>query len=192
MTKSATVADNVPVHALPPDRSHDVLVITASPSTTSRSEKLGELLTDEISSLGHKGRHLKLRTLCPKALLSANVSHPEIALALERVEQAQGVVVITPTYKGTFSGLFKTFVDILPQYALRSKVILPLATGGSPAHVLMLDYGLRPLLQTMRPKQIIQGCFIVDGTLVLEESFEITNSRRLSEVFAEFVGALSI
>lgn len=192
MTKSAAVGATLPIDALPPDRSRDVLVVTGSPSTTSRSEKLGERLTEAIGSRGHNCRHMKLRILCPEALLSADVSHPEIVEALDLIEHAHGVVVVTPTYKGTFSGLFKTFVDMLPQYALRSKIILPLATGGSPAHVLMLDYGLRPVLQTMWPKQVIQGCFIVDGTLAFEEGFDIASSPRLSAVFAEFMDALSV
>ena len=148
-------------------------------------------MADEITKRSHSCRHLKLRTLCPEALLRANTSHPDIVGAMDSVARAHGLVIVTPTYKGTFSGLFKAFIDILPQYAFKSKVILPLATGGSLAHMLMLDHGLRPVLQTMWPRHVIQGCFIVDSTLTFEPAFDIASSPLLSEVFAQFIEALA-
>lgn len=190
MTQSDS-GDAKPALAAPPQPApHDVLVITSSPSITSRSEKLGELIVNEVGKLGHDCRHLKLRTLCAEALLGANTSHPDIVKAMDLLARSHGLVVITPTYKGSYSGLFKTFVDLLPQYALRSKVVLPLATGGSPAHMLMLDHGLRPVLQTMWPKHVNQGCFIVDSLLASEDGFDLSSSPLLSEVFAQFMDTL--
>jgi FMN reductase len=59
------------------------------------------------------------------------------------------VVVATPVYKAAYSGLLKVFLDVLPQTALKGKLVLPLATGGSPHHMLALDYALRPVLQSL-------------------------------------------
>ncbi|WP_372430482.1 NAD(P)H-dependent oxidoreductase [Janibacter melonis] len=50
--------------------------------------------------------------------------------------------------------MLKTFLDLLPQDALRGKVVLPVATGGSPAHVLSVDYALRPVLASLAPSAI--------------------------------------
>ncbi len=56
------------------------------------------------------------------------------------------MVIGTPVYKAAYSGLLKSLLDLLPQYALAGKTVLPLATGGSTAHVLAIDYALRPVL----------------------------------------------
>jgi FMN reductase len=52
-------------------------------------------------------------------------------------------------YKAAYSGLLKTLLDLLPQCALAGKVVLPVVTCGSPAHVLAIDYALRPLYQVV-------------------------------------------
>jgi FMN reductase len=57
---------------------------------------------------------------------------------------------------------------ILPQFALAGKAILPIATGGSVAHVLALDYGLRPLLQSMGARHIVQSHFIPEKDVTIE------------------------
>ncbi len=59
------------------------------------------------------------------------------------------VVVATPIYKAAYTGGLKALFDILPQSALRGKTVLPLATGGSPAHLLAIDYALKPVLSAL-------------------------------------------
>ena len=66
--------------------------------------------------------------------------------SLAQVANAQLIVVATPVYKAAYSGLLKVFLDLLPQTALAGKTVLPLATGGSPHHMLALDCALRPVL----------------------------------------------
>lgn len=66
--------------------------------------------------------------------------------------------------------MLKAFIDLLPQFALRGKVALPLLTGGSLAHVLALDYGPRPVLQSLDPKHVVSGLFLLDKWLTLEPS----------------------
>jgi len=89
---------------------------------------------------------------------------------------ADGLIVATPIYKASYTGLLKAFLDILPQFALAGKAALPLATGGSPAHVLALDYGLRPVLHSMGVRHVVQSFFlvqsqfsVVDGKLAVED-----------------------
>jgi FMN reductase len=74
-------------------------------------------------------------------------------------------VVATPVYKASFSGLLKTLLDLLPQRALAGKVVFPLATGGTLAHVLVLDYALRPVLTALGSPVIVQGHFLLDHTI---------------------------
>lgn len=70
-------------------------------------------------------------------------------------------VVSSLPRKAAYTGLLKAFLDLLPQYALGGKTVLPLVTGGTPAHVLAVDYALRPVLASMGA-QVGQGYFVLD------------------------------
>lgn len=139
-----------------------VLVLTASPSITSRTSALGHHVGDELVLAGHDVRFLDLRRLPAQALLSADTSAPEISAAVQQVLAADGVVVATPIYKASYSGLLKVFLDLLPQRALEGKVVLPLATGGTVAHLLAIDYSLRPVLVSLGASHITTGRFVLD------------------------------
>jgi FMN reductase len=58
-------------------------------------------------------------------------------------------------------------LDLLPQTALKGKTVLPLATGGSPHHMLALDYALRPVLQSLGAKNILPGIYATDSQVVV-------------------------
>lgn len=139
-----------------------VLVLTGSPSVTSRTSALARVVGDELSLEGHDVRVLHLRDLPAQALLAADTSHPEITAAVRAVIEADGLVVATPIYKASYSGLLKVFLDLLPQQALQGKVVLPLATGGTVAHLLAIDYSLRPVLVSLGARHITTGRFVLD------------------------------
>jgi hypothetical protein len=98
-----------------------VLTISASPSATSKSAATRRLVDEQLSALGHTVHALDARDLPPAALLGADTSHPAIAEALRLFERAQGVVVVTPVYKASYSGLLKTLLDLLPQSGLATR-----------------------------------------------------------------------
>src|SRR6188768_702292 len=124
----------------------NVLIVTGSPSSSSRTLKVAGVISQRLGQLGLDSSLLDLRTLPAEDLLHARADGPALVAALERVRVSSGVVFATPVYKAAYSGLLKTFIDIFPQFGLRGKVVLPLALGGTPAHVLAIDYGLRPVL----------------------------------------------
>ena len=143
------------------------LIITGSPSQSSRTSALSRSVGERLAKLGSDSSLLDLRTLPAEALLRAETDAPAIAAAVERVRGAQGVVVATPVYKAAYSGLLKVFLDLLPQFALRNKVVLPLATGGTLAHVLSIDYALRPVLKSLDALHVVAGLFVLDKQLVV-------------------------
>jgi FMN reductase len=65
--------------------------------------------------------------------------------ALDAVAGADGVIAVSPLFNASYSGLFKSFVDVLDVDTLRDKPVLVAATGGSARHSLALDYAMRPL-----------------------------------------------
>ncbi|SES40417.1 FMN reductase [Streptomyces sp. yr375] len=74
----------------------------------------------------------------------------KLADALGAVAGADGLIVVTPVFSASYSGLFKSFFDVLDQDALAGKPVLIAATGGSARHSLVLDHALRPLFAYLR------------------------------------------
>lgn len=142
-----------------------ILSVSGSPSATSRTTRLLRHLDDRLREQGHDVVSLEARTLPPEALLGADAGHPAVVAATALFDQVDGVVIGTPVYKAAYSGLLKSLLDLLPQYALTGKTVLPLATGGSTAHVLAIDYALRPVLSSMGAAHIVQGWFTLDKDL---------------------------
>ena len=144
-----------------------VLLIAGSPSAPSRSTALLEAVGERLAGRGARIDRLVIRDLPAQALLQAEWSHPAIERAIAKVAQARVVVVATPVYKAAYSGVLKVFLDLLAQNALQGKTVLPLATGGSPHHMLALDYALRPVLQSLSARQILPGVYATDAQIAL-------------------------
>lgn len=88
----------------------------------------------------------------------------------EMLAEADGVIIATPIYKASYSGLLKMYLDQLPQFAFAGKAVMPLATGGSLAHVLALDYALRPVVQSMGARHIVQSHFVVESDIIVGDA----------------------
>ena len=143
------------------------LLLAGSPSERSRSAALLDAVALRLAVRGVRAEHLHIRNLNPQALLLADTGHHSIVQAVKQVEDANLLVVATPVYKAAYSGVLKVFLDLLPQSALQGKTVLPLATGGSPHHMLALDYALRPVLQSLGAKHILPGIYATDGQVAL-------------------------
>jgi len=147
-----------------------VLLIAGSPSDRSRTAALLEAAGQRLEARGVLVDRLRVRDLSPQALLLADFGHPSISQATGQVAAADVVIVATPVYKAAYSGVLKVFLDLLPQDGFKGKVVLPLATGGSPHHMLALDYSLRPVLQSLGAKHILPGIYATDSQVTVNES----------------------
>lgn len=144
-----------------------IVALSGSPSPDSKTAMVARQVLDDLQAAGHATHLLRLSDLDARALLRGDTAEPGVAQAVAALDAADGVIVATPIFKASCSGLLKAFLDLLPQFALAGKTVLPLATGGSPAHVLALDYGLRPILQSMGPRHIVQAVFVATGQLAI-------------------------
>jgi FMN reductase len=144
--------------------------LSASPSEHSRSAWLTQFALTRLAGRTARQDDILVRALPAEALLSADVQHPAVAAAVHAVEAADLVVIGTPIYKAAYSGLLKVFLDLLPPDALRDKLVLPLATGGSPAHFLALDYALKPVLSALGARHVLDGVFATDAQLRRHEA----------------------
>jgi len=150
-----------------------ILTLSGSPSAQSRSAHLLAHLRAVLEAAGERTGHMDLRELPAGSLLAARVDDPAIAAATRAVADAKVVVLATPVYKAAYSGLLKAFLDLLPQTGLRDKVVLPIATGGSLAHALAIDYALRPVLSALGSRQILPGIFAVDQQIEVSDTREV-------------------
>jgi FMN reductase len=176
-------------------RNGTITVITGSPTRPSRTQGLASVVTERLKSLGYQIHEINVRDLPAEALLHARFDDERIKDAVGKVEAAHGIVVATPVYKAAYSGILKSFLDLLPQFGLRGKVVLPLLTGGTIAHVLALDYALRPVLQSLDPRLVVSGLFVLDKWIELNEGgvkLEAEVGPKLEQVTNTFLAAFEL
>ena len=142
----------------------DVVIISGSPTETSRSEQvlkyLGSLLLKENMSV----THFSVKDVPSEDLMTANYLSPVIQNIVQSVQQAKGLIVGTPVYKGAYAGVFKSLIDLFPQDVFQHKPVLPLMTGGSSNHLLALEYSLKPLIASLKGMNL-KGIFIQDDQI---------------------------
>lgn len=122
--------------------------ISGSPSSTSRSRLLVRRALDQLEAAGIPTTLIDLGDLPADALLG-RTEDETVKQALADLTAARIHVAGTPIYRATYTGLLKVFYDLLPAEALRGTVTIPIATGSGPAHSLMVDHGLRPLIASL-------------------------------------------
>ena len=111
--------DAQPAVSSGPNAGAPVIVVTGSATRPSRTLGLASMVTARLSAAGFRVRELHVRELPAEALLHARFDDPQIQAALAAVDEAQGVVFASPVYKAAYSGLLKSFIDLLPQFGLR-------------------------------------------------------------------------
>lgn len=172
-----------------------VVSIAGSPGICSRS---GELLNYAAQQLQRRGSEVvsyRVRDFAVEDLLHARFDSPQVRQFLEHVQQADGLIIATPVYKASFSGALKALLDLLPERALADKVVLPIASGGSAAHMLAVDYALKPVLTALKA-EVLEGVYAVDAQIQYDEAdrpalLEPQLFERLDEALEHLLLALS-
>lgn len=133
------------------------------------------------------------RCFAPEDLLYARFDNPALQTLNEQLAGADGLIIATPVYKASFSGALKTLLDLLPERALEGKIVLPLATGGTIAHMLAVDYALKPVLNALKAQEILHGVFADDSQVTdyqHKPQFTANLQRRLDDALETFWQAL--
>ncbi len=140
-----------------------VVVVTAGLSEPSSTRLLADLLGGAVGSALPEAEVtvVELRPLAhaiTDALLTGFPSG-ELARVVEQVTSADALVAVTPVFSASYSGLFKTFVDVLEPGALDGTPVLIAATAGTTRHSLVLDHALRPLFSYLHAVVVPTGVF---------------------------------
>lgn len=135
-----------------------LVVVTAGLSQPSSTRLLADRLATAVRTrLVDDGLTADL-TVIELRDLAVDIAHdmvtgfpgPALAEAIEQVREADGLIAVTPVFTASYSGLFKSFFDVLDQDTLAGKPVLIAATGGSARHSLVLEHALRPLFAYLR------------------------------------------
>lgn len=84
---------------------------------------------------------------------------PRLAEAIAGVEAADGIIAVSPVFSASYSGLFKSFIDVLDPKSLEGKAVLVGATAGTDRHQMVLDFAMRPLFAYLRTRVAATGVF---------------------------------
>jgi len=169
-----------------------VVAVSGSLTDPSRTTALVEAIAAEfghilpieahVIRLNHLGPHLA-GTLSRKQL-------PDVAEAeLERIEAADLLIVATPVYRASFTGLFKHLFDFIDQYALVDTPVLLSATGGSDRHALIIEHQLRPLFAFFQSIVLPLGVYAQDSDF---ENYQITNEQLTERIQKAVARALPL
>jgi FMN reductase len=112
----------------------------------------GEDATVEVVELREHARDLA-------DALTAGFADAELQAAVDTVVGADAVIAVTPVFSASYSGLFKTFVDVLDKDALRGTPVLLGATAGTARHSLVVEYAMRPLFAYLQAVPVPTGVF---------------------------------
>ncbi|WP_099350627.1 NADPH-dependent FMN reductase [Erwinia amylovora] len=142
-----------------------VITLAGSPRFPSRSTALLTLCQQALEKRGVEVIPWNLHNFHPEDLLYARFDSPALQALTEDLQSADGLIIATPVYKASFAGALKTLLDLLPERALEHKVVLPLATGGTVAHMLAVDYALKPVLNALKAQEVLHGVFADDSQI---------------------------
>ncbi|WP_406196933.1 FMN reductase [Kitasatospora sp. NBC_01560] len=135
-----------------------LVVVSAGLSKPSSTRLLADRLAEStVRQLGAQGGPVDV-TVIELRDLATEIAHnfvagfpgPALRGAIEAVTQADGLIAVTPIFTASYSGLFKSFFDVIDHDALAGKPVLIAATGGTPRHSLALEHAVRPLFAYLR------------------------------------------
>ncbi|MGW6784205.1 CE1759 family FMN reductase [Streptomyces sp. NPDC054987] len=126
-----------------------IVVVSAGLSSPSSTRLLAAATLEHVDA---ETEVVELRDLATQIAQHLVTGFPSarLAAALDAVAAADGLIAVTPVFAASYSGLFKSFFDVIDKNALTGKPVLLGATGGTARHSLVTEHALRPLFTYLR------------------------------------------
>ena len=179
----------------PPSGPLRLVVVSAGLGTPSTTGMLADLLTREAErTLGEAGpldtARIELREHARAVAEALLAGFPADGLgdALRTVETADALIVSTPTFQGSYSGLFKSFFDLVDAQALRNVPVLLAASGGTERHSLVVEHALRPLFSFLGALTVPTGVFAATSDFGSDSAALDRRARRAAGQLAGLLG----
>ncbi|MER5212375.1 FMN reductase [Streptomyces sp. NPDC002838] len=139
-----------------------LVVVSAGLSVPSSTRLLGDRLAAAAAERASaQVQVVELRDLAVEIAHNLTNGFPgrRLSAAIDAVTGADGLIVVTPVFSASYSGLFKSFFDVIDKDALAGKPVLIAATGGTARHSLVLEHALRPLFSYLRAVVVPTGVY---------------------------------
>ncbi|WAZ23311.1 FMN reductase [Streptomyces cinnabarinus] len=139
-----------------------LVVVSAGLSVPSSTRLLGDRLAAAVGARTPvEVEVVELRDLAVEIAHNFTNGFPgrKLSAAQQAITAADGLIVVTPVFSASYSGLFKSFFDVLEQDALAGKPVLIAATGGTARHSLVLEHALRPLFAHLHAVVVPTGVY---------------------------------
>jgi len=146
-----------------------IVGFAGSSSVPSRTRSLVETIVSTTANrTGARATIYDLVDIHPSlgATLDPGHAPPDLVELIDTIANADALVVGSPVYKGTYTGLFKHLFDLIDPKALKDKPIVLTATGGSERHALVVDHGLRPLFAFFSADILSTGIYATEPDFV--------------------------
>lgn len=146
------------------------LIINGNVKKNSRLTGVQQYIEQYFENANIKTEAILVHELPAEDLITANFSSKEIAKANAAVAESELLFILTPIFKASYSGVLKTYLDLIPQKGLENKTVVPIAIGGSIGHLLAIEYALKPVLSVLGATTISNTVFILDQQVEVLEN----------------------
>lgn len=93
------------------------------------------------------------------SMMLTGFASPALEATIDAVTGADGLVAVSPVFSASYSGLFKSFFDVIDPASLEGMPVLLGATAGTPRHSLVIEHAMRPLFAYLRAEPVATGVF---------------------------------
>lgn len=139
-----------------------VVIVSGSPNESSRLNGIIRYVQEQLSAQSLDVQLLTVTSLPPEDLIFTKFNSPAIVEANQLIASADAVLFASPVYKASYTGVLKTFIDLIPEKGLAGKIIAPFFIGGSYAHLLSMDYAFKPVVSALGARIFASGVYAVD------------------------------
>jgi FMN reductase len=169
-----------------------IVAVVGSPTPRSRTGRLATEILERIArEAGAVGRVVDIAELVPHlSVRSREEASPLLEEVLRAVEGADLILVASPVYKGSYTGLFKHFIDLVDYKSLAGVPVALLAMGGSDRHALVIDHQFRPLFGFFNAHTLPTGVFVSERSYVEGRIDDPALQERLSALVRESIDAI--
>lgn len=146
-------------------QSLNIVAVSGGLNSPSKTESLIQTIIDELASATPIKLHfIKLSEIGPLlgGAIYRNQLPQRVQDDLAAIESADALIVGTPVYRASFTGLFKHLFDFVEQTALVDVPVLLAASGGSERHALVIEHQLRPLFSFFQAQTLPIGVYATD------------------------------
>ncbi|MBS4179558.1 NADPH-dependent FMN reductase [Lederbergia citrea] len=166
-----------------------IVIISGSPLTPSRTDLVLRHIELFLQKKGFSVAYVSVPDLPAKDLVGARFNSPAIQEVINHIKNADGIIIGSPVYKASYTGVLKSLLDLLPEESFNGLPVLPLMVGGSKAHLLAVEFSLKPLIYNLKGIPT-QGIYFVDSLIdktnpdkpITEVDCEIRLQRQLNEL----------